>query len=152
MKQIEKKIKYIEIIVKWRKFIIYSTLIICTLVAIYSLLVEKRYQSSAKILPPRQESYGSLIGGIANLTSSFLGGGQGGFSLPPLTSPSEVYKEMLESRALAEKLIVEFDLKGVHEVKFMEEAQDHRQIANYTELGEVKFKKEARKDMSHPVL
>jgi uncharacterized protein involved in exopolysaccharide biosynthesis len=124
MKQIEKKIRYIEVIVKWKKFIIYSTLIICTLVAIYSLLVEKKYQSSAKILPPRQESYGSLIGGIANLTSTFLGGGQGGFSLPPLTSPSEVYKEMLESRALAEKLIQEFNLMEEFEIPFMEQALD----------------------------
>jgi capsule polysaccharide export protein KpsE/RkpR len=121
MKQIEKRIKYLELIVKWKKFIIYSTLIICILVAIYSLLVEKKYQSSAKILPPRQESYGSLIGGIANLTSTFFGGGQGGFSLPPLTSPSEVYKELLESRSLAENLIYEFDLLNVYESKFIEE-------------------------------
>ncbi len=121
MKQIEKKIKYLELIVKWKKFIIYSTLIICTIVAIYSLLVEKKYQSSAKILPPRQDSYGSLIGGIANLTSTFLGGAQGGFSLPPLTSPSEVYKELLESRSLAENLIYEFDLLNVYESEFIEE-------------------------------
>jgi uncharacterized protein involved in exopolysaccharide biosynthesis len=122
MKQIDKKIRYLELIVKWKKFIIYSTLIICTLVAIYSLVVEKKYESSAKILPPRQESYGSLIGGIANLTSTFLGGGQGGFSLPPLTSPSEVYKELLESRALAEALIKEFNLMEEFELEFMEQA------------------------------
>lgn len=124
MKQIEKKIRYIEIIVKWKKFIIFSTLIICTMVAVYSLLVDKKYQSSAKILPPRQDSYGSLIGGIANLTSTFLGGNQGGFSLPPLTSPSEVYKELLESRALAEKLIKEFNLMETYNIKFIEEALD----------------------------
>jgi uncharacterized protein involved in exopolysaccharide biosynthesis len=124
MKKIEQRIKYLEIIVRWKKFIVYSTLIICTIVAIYSLLVEKKYQSTAKILPPRQESYGSLIGGIANLTSTFLGGGQGGFSLPPLTSPSEVYKEFLESRALAEKLIVEFKLMEEFEIEYMEDALD----------------------------
>ena len=122
MKQIEKKIRYLEIIVKWKKFIIFSTLIICSLVVIYSLLVEKKYQSTAKILPPRQESYGSLIGGIANLTSTFLGGGQGGFSLPPLTSPSEVYKELLESRVLAEKIIDEFNLMEEFEIEHIEQA------------------------------
>jgi len=94
------------------------------MVAVYSLLVDKKYQSSAKILPPRQDSYGSLIGGIANLTSTFLGGNQGGFSLPPLTSPSEVYKELLESRALAEKLIKEFNLMETYNIKFIEEALD----------------------------
>jgi uncharacterized protein involved in exopolysaccharide biosynthesis len=124
MEKIEKKIRYLEIIVRWKKFILYSTLIICAIVAIFSLLVEKKYQSTAKILPPRQESYGSLIGGIANLTSTFLGGGQGGFSLPPLTSPSEVYKEILESRALAERLIQEFNLKEEFGVQYMEEALD----------------------------
>jgi tyrosine-protein kinase Etk/Wzc len=124
MKQIDKKLRYLEIIVRWKKFIIYSTLIICTLVAIYSLLVDKKYQAGAKVLPPRQESYGSLIGGIANLTTSFLGGGQGGFSLPPLTSPSEVYKELLESRILAEKLIKEFNLMEEYEIKYIEEALD----------------------------
>jgi uncharacterized protein involved in exopolysaccharide biosynthesis len=122
MKQIEKKIRYIELIVKWKKFIIYSTLIICLLVAIYSLIVDKKYRSSAKILPPRQESYGSLIGGIANLTSTFLGGSQGGFSLPPLTSPSEVYKEILLSRTLAEKLIDEFNLMEENKIEHIEEA------------------------------
>lgn len=124
MEKLDKKMVYIELIFEWKKVIIYSTLLICVLVAIYSLLVTKEYEATAKILPPRQDNYSSLVGGISNLTSVFLGG-QGGFSLPPLTSPSEVYKELLESRSLRQQLIEEFKLMEVHEHEVIEEALDH---------------------------
>lgn len=123
MNKLTRRLEYLETALRWKKFIIYSTFIICTVIAIYSLVVTKKYQADVKLLPPRQDNYSSLMAGVANLTSVFLGG-QSGFSLPPLTSPSEIYKELLESRTIREKLIREFDLMNEYEVPVIEEALD----------------------------
>lgn len=91
------------------------TLILSTLVAV---LIPKRYEATAQVMPPQDNSTSKLMmlsavaGGAAGLASSLLG----------IKSSSDVYVSMLKSKTTQEHLVDRFDLRKVYYVKTYEAA------------------------------
>jgi tyrosine-protein kinase Etk/Wzc len=77
------------------------------IVAVYSLVMEKTYQSSALIVPPAGSS-SPLAGILGDLPMSDLLGGFAGLSAG---GGAEYYLAILNSRVLREGLLEEFDLR-----------------------------------------
>lgn len=94
-----------------KRFIVWSTAAVTLLsLAAAVLLVKDSYDSTAVIMPPRQDqSIGALLSGQAGL-ASLSGAAIGGVGLN-LKNPNEIYTSMLASRTLATELVNQFHLK-----------------------------------------
>jgi uncharacterized protein involved in exopolysaccharide biosynthesis len=110
-------IKYLKVIIAYRKLIFYNVLIFTLAAIIITLILPKKYTASAKILPPSEDS--EFIGALAS----------SGLSLPRLSrmaraggffrssTPSDLIGSILQSRTIAERVIERCDLKKVYKVK-----------------------------------
>ena len=112
-------IDYLEIIVKWRKFIVRNVLIVTIAAVIISFLLIQQFTATATMLPPSQEQ---------NMMLSFMASGlPGGISnipgissiLPGLASPSDLYAAILKSGRIRSKIVKKYDLKKVFNTKTM---------------------------------
>ncbi|NOR17187.1 hypothetical protein GQ543_05700 [candidate division WOR-3 bacterium] len=112
-------IDYLEIIVKWRKFIVRNVLIVTIAAVIISFLLIQQFTATATMLPPSQEQ---------NMMLSFMASGlPGGISnipgissiLPGLASPSDLYSAILKSGRIRSKIVKKYDLKNVFTTKTM---------------------------------
>jgi tyrosine-protein kinase Etk/Wzc len=113
-------IDYLEVIIKWRKFIVRNVIVITIIAVIVSLLLTKKYTATATMLPPSSEQ---------NMMLSFMAGGglPGGLSnipgissiLPGLATPSDLYAAILRSGRIKSKIVKKFDLKRVFKAKKM---------------------------------
>lgn len=84
-----------------------------------AFLIKPTFSSTAVLLPPQQQSSGvaamlGQLGGLASAASSITG----------LKNPNDLYVAMLQSRTIADKLIVRFDLKN----RFKEETDDEARV------------------------
>jgi tyrosine-protein kinase Etk/Wzc len=135
---------YMEILVRWRRFIIINLVSITSLTIIISLLLPQWYKSTATLLSPkRQDIFGSL-----NPTSSVLRS-LGGAGLRGFGQSSQAYNffAILKSRTASEAVVRKFDLirvygvpnesmeKAIRElsgnVSFEEESDDYISIEVY---------------------
>ena len=114
---------YIQVIVKWRRLIVFNTFIISVLALIISLILPKRYTATATLIPPVEQQT-SLFG-----LSSLLGGGAGSLGtigrragLPGMSTPSDLFAKILESRVVMEEVIETCDLMNVYKSKRIEDA------------------------------
>jgi capsule polysaccharide export protein KpsE/RkpR len=100
-------------------------------VSLYALLastliafvIPKRYESTARLMPPDNQSNSGLsmaaaamsgaAGGLGGIASDFLG----------LKSTSDVFVGILTSRTVEDKLIQQFDLKKLYGTRSMEDAR-----------------------------
>ena len=110
-------IKYLKVIIAYRKLIVYNILIFTLVAAVISFVLPKRYKAIAKILPPSEDT--EFIGALAS----------SGLSLPRLSrmaragsffrssTPSDLIGAILQSRTIAERVIERCDLKKVYNVK-----------------------------------
>ncbi len=107
-----------------------------------ALIIPNRYQSSARLMPPDNQS-GS---GLAAAAMAFSGGSSGGGALGGLgglgglagqllgqKSNSDLIVGVLESRTVADTLIQKFDLKRVYWDRRMEDAR--KDLANRTDTS-----------------
>ena len=102
-----------------KRFILGTSLVAAILAAAVSFLVRNSYQSTAVILPPRQEqSASSLLAGQLGALSSLSGGGA---SLN-LKNPNDIYSGLLLSRTIAMDLVNRFDLQKKFKKKLPEDA------------------------------
>ncbi|MEO0078485.1 MAG: Wzz/FepE/Etk N-terminal domain-containing protein [candidate division WOR-3 bacterium] len=89
-------VKYLSIIVKWRKLIFWNTVVMTALAVIVSFLLPPRYTATAQLLPPSDE--GDLFG-----MTSLLGGGMAGglgrlrVGMSGLGTPSDLMVGILSS-------------------------------------------------------
>lgn len=100
---------YLKILIFYRKriFIIVSVTTLVTLIV--SFFLPKYYKSEAVIYPPVRESGISLpVGGLGALAGNLMQ--SGGFELPVLASPSDIWVTMLKSNTMAIHLIKTFSL------------------------------------------
>jgi uncharacterized protein involved in exopolysaccharide biosynthesis len=84
-----------------------------------SLVLPNTFQASTKLLPPQQTQSSaaallSQLGGIAGAAASSAVG---------LKNPNDLYVGMLKSRTIADRLVVQFDLKKVYGVGSQEKAR-----------------------------
>jgi tyrosine-protein kinase Etk/Wzc len=105
---------YLEILLRWKKFIIVNTVVLALITTGICLLLPNWYKSTASILPPKQQDlFGSAVG-----ASSLLKGLAGGKALSSLgkSSSSYSYLAILKSRTTMVAVIDKFQLMTVYEI------------------------------------
>ncbi len=114
-----------------------SFLLLCAV----ALLIPNRYQSSARLMPPDNQSGSGLAmaamavagGSVEGAGSGGGGGGLGGLAsqLLGLKSTSDLLVGVLNSRTVADSLIRKFELQSVYHRRRMEDTR--KQLAEYTD-------------------
>jgi uncharacterized protein involved in exopolysaccharide biosynthesis len=104
-------IDYLEVITKWRKFIVRNVVIVTVAAAIISLILTQRYTATTTLLPPNLEQE-AMIGLLsANIPSGLAGLAQMGGALPGVTTPSDLFAAIMRSSRIKKVIIKKFDLK-----------------------------------------
>jgi uncharacterized protein involved in exopolysaccharide biosynthesis len=106
-----------------RKFVAEATLIGALLLAIVSLIVPKRYEATAKLMPPEEKS--SVL---ANMASSMGAGGMPGAGLVSGLlggggQTAGLFLGILRSRTVEDDMIDRLDLRRVYGVNYPEDAR-----------------------------
>lgn len=101
----------LEVVLKHKRLIIRTTLAAFILSIVVSLLLPIIYSSTARIIPPQQNSgvmglmMGQLPEGLSSLAGNLLGKG----------TPADLYVGMLSSEAISDAIIDRFKLMDVYE-------------------------------------
>ncbi len=107
-------LNYLTVIIRWRGFIIKSVLVSTFMMAVYSLIMPKTYESRAVIVPTSNESsldvYEAISGGLLS------------FGMGRSSTEILLLKAILESRTLKESIIIQFGLDEIYKTRNMEEA------------------------------
>ena len=119
----------------WERRLLLSRVSLYALLAstLAAFLIPARYESTARLMPPDNQSGSSLAmaaaamsgaaGGIGGIASDFLG----------LKSTSDVFVGILSSRTAQDKLIQQFDLKKLYRDRRMEDAR--KDLAEHTGIS-----------------
>ncbi len=109
---------FLQILRKRQKLILFSSMVFTVLVLLLSLLVKDSYESTAVILPPKQDqSASALLSGPGGNVASF-----GALSALGLKNPNDVYTSLLYSRTLNTIIVNQFDLKAYYHKGTIQEA------------------------------
>jgi uncharacterized protein involved in exopolysaccharide biosynthesis len=115
-----------------RRVILRATVVGLLVSTLIAFLIPKRFQSTARLMPPDQGSSGMGMAMMAAASSSI--GSQIGSSLGSmagdllgLKSSSDLFIGILESRTVQDDLINKFDLRNVYWDRRMEDARDDLQ-------------------------
>jgi uncharacterized protein involved in exopolysaccharide biosynthesis len=109
---------------------------VCALLAsiLVALLIPARYESTARLMPPDNQS---TSGGLAAAVAAMSGGanGIGGIAsdLLGMKSTSDVFVGILTSRTVQDKLILQFDLKKLYGDRRIEDAR--KDLAEHTGIS-----------------
>ncbi len=98
---------YLYLLLKNRWFLVKALLIIMIPTVVITFMLKKKYTVTSVIMPPEDQSASglSIAGlGLSEFAGYFSGGM--GFSLPLMTTMSDVFEEILKSRSLAEHVIL----------------------------------------------
>lgn len=111
---------YLIVLAKHKKIIIYTTLGLMVITAIYSLIISPIYKGETKILPPQQSSSGmasqllSQLGGAAGLVGGMV----------PIKSPNDLYVGLIKSNTVLDRMIDRFNLMSLYKAKFRAVARE----------------------------
>ncbi len=111
---------YLIVLAKHKKIIIYATIGLMVITAIYSLIVSPIYKAETKILPPQQSSSGmasqllSQLGGAAGLVGGMV----------PVKSPNDLYIGLIKSNTVLDRIIDRFNLMSLYKTKFRQGARE----------------------------
>jgi tyrosine-protein kinase Etk/Wzc len=113
---------YIDVLARWRRFIIGLTLGAAALSVVVAFVLPKSYTARSSILPPTSDDVGTNLGALVRgLTLPGLG------NVAPTGAETQVTLAVLDSRRLREESIEAFDLRAVYKAKTMDEAlRSHR--------------------------
>ena len=116
---------YMFVLLRNRWFLIKALLIIMVPTVVITFLLGKKYTVTTVIMPPEtQSSYGLSLAGLGlSEFAGFFSGGMG-FSLPLMTTMSDVYEQILESRTLVEDVILTTDYLDEADVRDKYEANE----------------------------
>ena len=100
---------------------------------VIAFLIPPRYESTARLMPPDNQSASSLA--MAAAAMSGTAGGLGGVAsdLLGLKSTSDLFVGILGSRTVQDKLIQQFDLKKLYSDRRMEDAR--KDLADHTSVS-----------------
>jgi len=106
-----------------RRFLLRLTIAGLVLSAITAFLIPKRYESTARLMPPNQMESGTEM--LAALAGSKVGTslGSAASSFLGLGNTSDLFVGILQSRSIADDVIKRFDLKKVYGVRLAEDAE-----------------------------
>ena len=122
-----------------RRFISRATVAGVLLSTVIAFLIPKRFQSTARLMPPDQGSSGMGMGvamlaaASGNITNQ-LGSGVGSMAgdLLGLKNSSDLFIGVLQSRTVQDDLITKFNLKKVYWDRRIEDARED--LAKHTDL------------------
>lgn len=119
-------LEFFALILRWRRLLFVNTLLAAIITLIIMLVFFPNwYTATTTIMPPEKDTGSFNLGG--GMFQSGLGAllGGGGFALPGLATPSDLYASVLKSRAVSQAVIDRFDLREVFksdlEVKALDE-------------------------------
>lgn len=111
---------YLIVLAKRKRLIAGITFGAALIAAIVSLLMTPIYRAETRILPPQQGGGGmasqllsQVAGGAADIAGGLLG----------VSSPNEMYVEMLKSRTVLDRIVDRFKLQEAYETKTKEMAR-----------------------------
>lgn len=107
---------YFVVLVKWRRLLIVNVLTVAILAVVISLLLPKWYKGTAVIAPPKGSAFDT------QLTALLSNVPFGGMGLLGRSDETLTYLAILQSRAVMESVIRDFDLIEVYDVKDVERA------------------------------
>lgn len=112
-------LKYLQVIVKYRKMIFYNVLILTIVAGIISFILPKKYKSVAQILPPPEETdllgFSSMLNpGISPSRISRLARAGG---LLRSATPSDLIAAILQSRTIGEQVISECNIMKEYKIR-----------------------------------
>ncbi|MBP7460046.1 MAG: hypothetical protein KBA26_02035 [Candidatus Delongbacteria bacterium] len=111
-------LNYLKMLVAYRKRIMIIVSVTTLVTLAVSFILPKYYKSEAVIYPPIRENGISLpVGGLGALAGNLMQ--SGGFELPVLASPSDVWVTMLKSNAMAIHIINRCDLMNYYRTEKM---------------------------------
>jgi uncharacterized protein involved in exopolysaccharide biosynthesis len=102
--------------------------------ALVAFLIPSRYESTARLMPPDNQSSSGLAMAAAAMSGT-AAGGLGGIAgdLLGLKSTSDVFVGILGSRTAQDRLIQQFDLKRLYSDRRMEDAR--KDLAEHTAIS-----------------
>ncbi|MCP1290153.1 Wzz/FepE/Etk N-terminal domain-containing protein [Chromobacterium sp. S0633] len=123
-------IAVLKTLLKHRRWVIGSVIALGCSALILSLTLPPLYTSTAKILPPQQQSSSmnlllGQLGGLAGAAGGIAG----------LKNPGELYIGLLQSRTVADNLIQQFKLKQRYATETMDETRKALQSASTFNSG-----------------
>ncbi|MCS3802911.1 uncharacterized protein involved in exopolysaccharide biosynthesis [Chromobacterium alkanivorans] len=115
----------LKILLKHKRWVIGSVIALGSGALVLSLLLPPLYSSTAKILPPQQQSSSmnlllGQLGGLAGAAGGITG----------LKNPVDLYIGLLQSRTVADSLIQQFKLKQRYAAETMDETRKALQSAS----------------------
>lgn len=118
-----------------RSFILRIAAAAAFLSVIVAFLIPKRYQSTARLMPPDQPSPALGMLSAATSISAQVGSDLGSMAgdLLGLRSSSDLFIGILQSRSVQDQLIGRFELRKVYSAERMEDAR--RELNRHTELS-----------------
>ncbi|MBZ5540981.1 MAG: lipopolysaccharide biosynthesis protein [Acidobacteriia bacterium] len=129
----EKTVAYLRLLWGHRGLLSRTGLYAMLASALLAFLIPTRYESTARLMPPDNQSGSGLAmaaaamsgsaGGLGGMASDFLG----------LKSNSDVFVGILTSRTVQDKLIQQFDLKKLYGDRRMEDAR--KDLAEHTAIS-----------------
>lgn len=108
---------YLEVLVKYRRFIFFNFILVCLAVALFSLFLPNWYKAKTTILPPEKSGLGIGISGSLLGEFSALSG----LSLPMTATASDVFAAIIKSRSVVEPVIQEENLLKVYKTDKLED-------------------------------
>jgi uncharacterized protein involved in exopolysaccharide biosynthesis len=98
-----------------------------------ALLIPVRFESTARLMPPDNQSASNLATAVAAISSGTGGLGGAASEFLGLKSTSDIYVGILSSRTVQDKLIEQFDLKKLYRHSRMEDAR--RDLGEHTDIA-----------------
>ena len=121
----------LTVLARHRGFVLGAPVVIGALALAATFLITPVFESTAKVLPPqKQQSSGvaAVLGQLGGLAGA--AGGLGG-----LKTPNDLYIGMLQSRSIADKLIVKYKLKERYEEETMDETRKELSLRSEISTG-----------------
>jgi capsule polysaccharide export protein KpsE/RkpR len=100
---------------------------------VLAFLIPVRFESTARLMPPDNQSASSMAAAVAAMSSGTGGLGAIAGDLLGLKSTSDVFVGILSSRTAQDKLVQQFDLKKLYGVSRMEDAR--KSLAGRTSIA-----------------
>ena len=128
--------EYTAVLVKWRKVILFNLLSISFISVVISLVLPLAYVTTTSILPPVEQPIGLSLGSLLGGTSGGLTGLSRMAGLSGFATPSDLFAEILQSRAVLEGVVRRCNLMDYYDVKLMELALSALSGATTIDVGD----------------
>lgn len=131
----EKVLTYLRLLWAHRGMLYRVSLYALLASALVAFLIPKRYETTARLMPPDSQSSAGLMMAAAAMTGAGSSGGLGALAsdVLGLKSSSDIFVGILGSRTVADKLIQQFDLRKVYGDGGMEDVR--RDLGAHTSVA-----------------